>query len=83
MTSSMTRRRRVVARKQLTLEELWADPPEMQSRCGNRHGLYVVDFATIGNHRRALIAAGKSMGGMDIGENKDGWVCLPVLEPKM
>lgn len=54
----------------------------MQSRCGNRNGLYVVDFATIGNHRRALIAVGKSMGGMDIGENDDGRVCLPVLEPE-
>ena len=53
----------------------------MQSRCGNRHGLYVVDFATIGNHRRALIAAGKKIGDMDDGDD-DGLVCLPVLEPE-
>ena len=67
--------------EEATLEELWADPPEMQSRCGNRNGLYVVDFATIGNHRRALIAAGKGMGivGKVDGEG-GGLLCLPVLE---
>ena len=66
--------------EEATLEELWADPPEMQSRCGNRNGLYVVDFATIGNHRRALIAARKGLG--DMGEDDDGLLCLPVLEPE-
>ena len=64
--------------EEATLEELWADPPEMQSRCGNRNGLYVVDFATIGSHRRALIAAGKEICDMDGG---DGLLCMPVLEP--
>ena len=52
----------------------------MQNRCGNRNGLYVVDFATIGNHRQALIAAGKGLG--DMGEYDDGLLCLPVLEPE-
>ena len=67
------------AGEEATLEELWADPPEMQSRCGNRNGLYVVDFATIGNHRRALIAAGK--GGVEETNSGDaGLLCLPVLE---
>lgn len=64
--------------EEATLEELWADPPEMQSRCGNRNGLYVVDFATIGSHRRALIAAGKGTCDMDRGD--DGLLCMPVLE---
>ena len=66
--------------EEATLEDLWADPPEMKSRCGNRYGLYVVDFATIGNHRRALIAAGKALEDLD---GKDsGLVCLPVIEPE-
>ena len=65
--------------EEATLEELWADPPEMQNRCGNRNGLYVVDFATIGNHRQALIAAGKGLGDMGEGSD-DGLLCMPVLE---
>ena len=67
----------------MTVEELWAHPEQMKERCGNRNGLYVVDFATIGAHRRALIAAASAVGagGTAFVETKeDVPLCLPVLE---
>ena len=60
-----------------TVEELWAHPDQMRNRCGNRYGLYVVDFATIGRHRRALIAASK---GDPLGGKAAVPLCLPLLE---
>ena len=57
-----------------TVKELWAHPAEMKRRCGNRNGLYVWDYAAVGDHYKEKIG-----GGGEKVKGVDGvLLCMPV-----
>ena len=57
-----------------TVKELWAHPVEMKRRCGNRNGLYVWDYAAVGDHCKDKIGEdGEKVRGVD-----GVLLCMPV-----